>query len=150
MFWDAQNLPSPLGQASSRWSNNRIITMLRRKDKGGRPALGIADKRKYRVSVKMNTKEYFTAKSMASQAGMSLAEYVRTCSLSPIITQRLTPEEMGSIRKLCGMANNLNQLAHKANAGGYAKEATECSEMVESIIQIIDSIRNDRKGNDKK
>lgn len=23
------------------------------------------------------------------------------------------------IRKLCGMANNLNQLAHKANAGGF-------------------------------
>ena len=35
------------------------------------------------------------------------------------VIERLTVEQADFIRKLCGMANNLNQLAHRANAEGF-------------------------------
>lgn len=35
------------------------------------------------------------------------------------VKERLTPEHTNYVRKLCGMANDLNQLAHKANAAGF-------------------------------
>ena len=54
--------------------------------------------------------------------------------------QRLTAEHSDYIRKLCGMANNLNQLAHKANAGGFDTEKLECRVQVARIEELLNHI----------
>ena len=84
-----------------------------RRNKGGRPKKGAADKLKYRLTVKMATSDYYT---------------------------RLTPEHTGYIRQLCGMANNLNQLAHKANAAGFVTVRLECRVLVARIEELLNLI----------
>ncbi len=84
-------------------------------NKGGRPKKEAADKLKYRLTVKMTTSDYYTLKGKARSAGISAGEFLRECMRSCHMKERLTPEHTDYVRKLCGMANNLNQLAHKAN-----------------------------------
>ena len=93
-----------------------------RRNKGGRPKKGAADKLKYRLTVKMATSDYYTLKGKAR------------------VKERLTPEHTGYIRQLCGMANNLNQLAHKANAAGFATVRLECRVLVARIEELLNRI----------
>ena len=90
-----------------------------RNNKGGRPPKSTTDKLKYRVTVKLATPDYYTLKSRARSAGISASEYLRECFRKGYVRQRLTAEHSDYIRKLCGMANNLNQLAKKANEAGF-------------------------------
>ena len=87
-----------------------------RRNKGGRPKKGAADKLKYRLTVKMATSDYYTLKGKARNAGVSAGEF------------------------LCGMANNLNQLAHRANAAGFATVRLECRVLVARIEELLNLI----------
>jgi len=42
---------------------------------------------------------------------------MRECFQNGHVKERLSKEHSEHVRKLCGMANNLNQLARKENAG---------------------------------
>ena len=88
-----------------------------RMNKGGRPKKGAADKLKYRLTVKMATSDYYGQ-----------------------VKERLTPEHTGYVRQLCGMANNLNQLAHKANAAGFVTVRMECRILVARIEEVLNLI----------
>ena len=103
------------------------------RNKGGRPKKGAADKLKYRLTVKMATSDYYTLKGKARSAGISAGEFLR-------VKERLTPEHTGYVRKLCGMANNLNQLAHKANAAGFVTVRMECRILVARIEELLNLI----------
>ena len=46
-----------------------------RRNKGGRPKKGAADKLKYRLTVKMATSDYYTLKGKARSAGISAGEF---------------------------------------------------------------------------
>lgn len=109
--------------------------------KGGRPTKIISEKKTYTVSLKMSTEEYYTLKGKASEAKISMSEYIRQSIASSKIIQRLTPELNDYIRKLCGMANNLNQIAKKANTVGYKKARTEYLHLAGEIDNIIDKIK---------
>lgn len=98
-----------------------------RRNKGGRPKKEAADKLKYRLTVKMATSDYYTLKGKARGAGISAGEFLRECMKSCHVKERLMPEHTDYVRKLCGMANNLNQLAHKANAAGFVTVRMECA-----------------------
>ena len=111
-----------------------------RRNKGGRPKKGAADKLKYRLTVKMATSDYYTLKGKARNAGVSAGEFLRSCMRDGQVKERLTPEHMGYIRQLCGMANNLNQLAHKANAVGFATARMECRVLVARIEEALNLI----------
>ena len=90
-----------------------------RRNKGGRPKKGAADKR---------------------SAGVSAGEFLRGCMRDGQVKERLTPEHTGYIRQLCGMANNLNQLAHRANAAGFATVRMECRVLVARIEEVLNLI----------
>lgn len=47
---------------------------------------------------------------------------------------------MTLLRQIAGMANNLNQLARKANSTGYVQAAAECTALIEKIDTLIDQI----------
>ena len=111
-----------------------------RRNKGGRPKKGAADKLKYRLTVKMATSDYYTLKGKARSAGMSAGEFLRRCMKNGQVKERLTPEHTGYIRQLCGMANNLNQLAHKANTAGFAAVRLECRVLVARIEELLNLI----------
>ena len=110
--------------------------------KGGRPKLNPAEKLKYRILVKLCTKDYFALKAKAAQAKMTCTEVARKAIIGCQILQRLTPEQMDDIRKLSGMGNNLNQIARKANAEGYANARSEYLYLADNIDNVISKIDN--------
>lgn len=110
-------------------------------NKGGRPTKSLIEKRTYRVNLKMNTEEYYTPKTRASEAGVSPCDFIRVVILKTEIRQRLSPEWMEQIRKLSGMANNLNQIAHKANAAGYPDARMEYLYLADKIDLLLNQIQ---------
>ena len=109
--------------------------------KGGRPTKGVAEKKKYRITVKLNTQDYYTLKGKAKGVGISMSEFVRKLLYNGNIIERLTVEQADFIRKLCGMANNLNQLAHRANAEGFHAIAPLHKIIISKIDEILNLIR---------
>lgn len=82
-------------------------------------------------------------KTKALEAGINQSEYIRQCIQASIVKQRLTPELVNYIRQLSGMANNINQIAHKANAAGYPVVHKHCLYMNERLDNIISKIEDD-------
>ena len=112
-------------------------------NKTGRPAKAAGRKKGYCVSLKMDTQQYYTLKAKAREAGISISECIRQSVMEGAIKQRLNPETLDLIRKLCGMANNLNQVARKANAGGYEIARKENLQLASQIRQLVNSFRHD-------
>lgn len=108
--------------------------------KGGRPKKEATEKLKYRVAVKMATANYFRLLTRSHEAGVSPSEYMRECLRNGHVKERLSEEHAGFIRQLCGMANNLNQLAHKANARGFHNENWDSKVAVARIHELITKI----------
>lgn len=145
-------IPKPLApppdsrcRGLSRWSPSNQIKetgMIKTEyKKGGRPTKGAAEKKKYRITVKLNTQDYYTLKGKAKNAGISKSEFVRKALEEGNVIERLTVEQAGFIRKLCGMANNLNQLAHRANADGFHVVAPFHKTIIGKIDEILNLIR---------
>lgn len=111
--------------------------------KGGRPAKKLGEKRKYTVSVKLDTREYISLRTKAKSAGVSRSEFIRQSISGSMIRPRMTPELNDHIRKLSGMGNNLNQIARRANTEGYGNARGEYLRLAVKIDDLIEDIRND-------
>lgn len=110
------------------------------RNKGGRPKKEATEKLKYRVTVKMAAADYFRLVTRAYEVDVPPSEYMRECFHNGHVKERLSEEHAGFIRQLCSMANNLNQLAHKANAGGFHDEKWDCKVAVARIHELITKI----------
>jgi hypothetical protein len=113
--------------------------------KGGRPRKGLAEKLRYRIAVKLCTEDYYRIKSVAKTAGISMTEFARKAIIGCKIVPRMTVELMSLIRQLAGMANNLNQLARKANRDGFGSVVNECTNLAARVDNVITLIENDGK-----
>lgn len=118
--------------------------------KSGRPTKELAEKRSYMVSIKLDTREYYSLKAKADSARMSRSEYVRQCIAGSKIYPRLTPEMNDYIRKLSGMGNNLNQIARRANTEGYTNTRNEYFYLADKIDKVIEQIEDDSKNSKRK
>ena len=106
------------------------------KDKpGGRPAKKRIEKQQRVVSTKLTELQYYAIRKRAGESGLRVSEYVRQAVVSAEDT----------IRKLAGEANNINQLAHRANAGGFALVAVELVKLKNRIVEIINQLSDDWK-----
>ena len=145
-------IPKPLAappdtryRGLSRWSPSNQIketSMIKTEyKKGSRPTKGVAEKKKYRITVKLNTQDYYTLKGKTKSAGVTMSEFVRKVLDKGHVIERLTVEQADFIRKLCGMANNLNQLAHRANADGFHVVAPFHKIIIGKLDEILNLIR---------
>jgi len=91
----------------------------------------------------MATEEYYSLKAKARSAGVNRSEFIRLCIRSSVVKQHLTSEHLGYIRQLSGMANNVNQIAHKANAAGYSAVHKYCLSLNERLDNVIKKIEDD-------
>lgn len=112
----------------------------KKRNKGGRPKKGATEKLTYRVAVKLAATDYFRLMTRAYEAGVSSSEYMRECFRNGHVKGRLSEEHAAHVRNLCGMANNLNQLARKANAGGFYEERDDCKVAVARIHELLTKI----------
>lgn len=113
---------------------------MKEKKRGGRPVKEDIEKRRYRVNLMLNTEEYLTLASKAADACLSFKDYLRAIIPKAEIRQRLSTETMELIRQLAGMANNLNQIAHRANAAGYRDARTEYLFLAEKIDNLLNEL----------
>ena len=120
--------------------NTLNMEQKKERNKGGRPRKEETEKLKYRVVVKMATPDYFRLLTQAHKTGASPSEYMRECFRNGHVKERLSEEHAGYVRQLCGMANNLNQLARKANAGDFSEVRWECKVAVARIHELISRI----------
>lgn len=111
--------------------------------KGGRPKLSPAEKLKYRVTVKLCTKDFYALKAKAASTGVTVTELARGSINGCKVRQRLTLEQMDCIRKLAGMGNNLNQIAKQANLHGYASIRSEYLYLADKIDSVVKFLEND-------
>lgn len=120
--------------------NTLNMEQKKERNKGGRPRKEETEKLKYRVAVKMTVLDYFRLLTQAHQTGVLPSEYMRECFRNGYVKERLSEEHAGYVRQLCGMANNLNQLARKANAGGFSEVYWDCKVAVARIHELISMI----------
>lgn len=106
-------------------------------NKGGRPRKSSSQKKKYKVGFKIATADYYSLKMKARKANMTISEYVRECVAHSSVRERLTTEVQSYVRQLCGMANNLNQIARKANVQGYVSVRSEYIHLAEKMDQLL-------------
>jgi predicted DNA binding CopG/RHH family protein len=144
-------LPMPKPHRTSRRSiffnlqfNNAMQTRtIKNPNRNGRPKKSVAVKKSHKITVKLSMPEYYALKGRAKEAGLNRSEYIRQCFVKGEIKQRLQPEHLDHIRKLSGMANNLNQLVHRANAYGYGDAFRLNMAMAEELDNIIKLIAHD-------
>lgn len=97
------------------------------------------------ISARFTPEEHETIKDNAKKSGVKISKYARLMILTGKVVQRFTREDADTLRKLSGEANNLNQLARQANAGGYSKAAFEMAALRNRIINIINQLSDDWK-----
>jgi hypothetical protein len=70
---------------------------IKNQNKNGRPKKEEADRKKYKLTVKMETEEYFSFRAKVRSAGLTQSEYIRRCIAKSEVKQRLTSEHLGYI-----------------------------------------------------
>lgn len=106
------------------------------------PKVGRPAKEKVKLSTSINLKltedDYKTVKEKAKKLGMKATQYAREMTLKGGIKSRFTIEELDLMRKLTGMANNLNQIARQANKSGFGQVSVEIVNIALQIKQLLD------------
>ncbi len=110
-------------------------------NKGGRPTVEESQKRTHAINIRLNLQELVMLEMSAKSAGISNSEYARQAITNGKIEPRIAPETMELIRKLCGMDNNINQLARQANSAGYVHVHRACLKLTDQIGEIIKELR---------
>ncbi len=107
------------------------------KSKGGRPAKG-ENKLTIPINLKLTESNYNSVKEKAEKLGISPTEYAREIVLNGSIKSRFTIEQLDLMRKISGMANNLNQIAKQANKSGFGQVGVEIVQIALQIKKLVD------------
>lgn len=92
------------------------------------------------VSLRLPDTLYRRLGAFSRASGESKSGVIRSLIEKGYVKERISPEMMTAVRKLIGMATNLNQAVHKANAGGYRAAAAELTSLAKEIRSILNSI----------
>lgn len=111
----------------------------KKKKQKGRPPKE-ADKLSRSINLKLTAADYETVQKKAEKVRLTVTQYAREMTLNGGVKSRFTIEELDLIRKLSGEANNLNQLAKRANQAGYQRVGNE----VMVVLEWIKALFNDR------
>lgn len=103
----------------------------------GRPAKE-KDKLTRPINLKLTESDFEAVRQKAESLGMTATQYAREMTLRGRIKPRYTKEELDLRRKLAGMANNLNQIARKANSDGCQSIETEAIYMFSWLKALLD------------
>lgn len=109
----------------------------KKKKNNGRPPKE-ADKLSQSINLKLTAADYETVQKKATKVGLTATQYAREMTLSGVVKSRFTPEELDLMRKLSGEANNLNQLAKRANQAGFSRVGNEIIVVLEWIKALFD------------
>ena len=77
-------------------------------------------KRNHVIPVRLNTKELRFLEEQVEKSGLSREEYIRSLVMGGEVRARPCEHHTELLRKISGLCNNANQLAHRANSTGVA------------------------------
>ena len=124
---------SPVGRNFKIPFKRKTMTNIKEQT-GGRPAKKRIEKQQRVVSTKLTELQFTPSESEPGKPGC-VSEYVRQAVVSAEVIPRLNRQDADTIRKLAGEANNINQLAHRANAGGFALVAVELVKLKNRLLK---------------
>jgi hypothetical protein len=111
---------------------------LEQRPERGRPAKEESKKLSRSKNLKLTGTDFDAISEKAESVGMKPTQYARLMVLSGSIKSRYTKEELDLRRKIAGMANNLNQLARKANAGRFEDAGWALVELYDNLKKLLD------------
>jgi len=79
-------------------------------------------KRNHVIPVRLNAKELRFLEEQVEKSGLSREEYIRSIVMGGEVRARPCEHHAELLRKISGLCNNANQLAHVANGCGMAGE----------------------------
>lgn len=96
-------------------------------------------KRNRHVSVWMNDQEYRHLKRQAEIAGMGMDPFIRSLVLGIQLRPRPPDTYAALLRELSAIGNNVNQIAHNANASKAASQAEidEAAKLVRQAWRLV-------------
>jgi hypothetical protein len=89
------------------------------------------------INLKLTEEDFNSVKEKAGKLGMKATQYAREMTLKGGIKSRFTIEELYLMRKLSGMANNLNQIARQANKYGLSNMALDVKMLAGEIKKLF-------------
>ena len=90
------------------------------------------------INLKLSEKDFKSVKEKAGKMGMKATQYAREMVLKGSVKLRFSLEDLDLMRKLSGMANNLNQIAKQANKSGFSNTAMEVISITAKIKSLFD------------
>ena len=81
-------------------------------------------RRSYVIPLRLNEREYRYLNKQVEISGLSREEYLRTLIAGKEIRSRPCTHHADLLRKVAGLCNNANQLAHCANSTGTAGQGS--------------------------
>lgn len=90
------------------------------------------------INLKLTEDDFKSVAEKAASVGMKPTQYARQMTLNGRIKSRYTKEELDLRRKIAGMANNMNQLAHRANKDGFEDVGWDLLDLYKEIGQLLD------------
>ena len=88
-------------------------------------------KRNHVIPVRLNAKELRYLEEQVKKSGLAREEYLRTLIMGGEVHAKPCEHHADLLRKIAGLCNNANQLAHVANASGSASP-----ESLREMLQI--------------
>ena len=104
---------------------------------GGRPKLSRYERRNHHHKVSYNDEEENIIQYKAEQAGKPDDQYLHEAGLDAVVQAHMSDENIEQLRNVCGMANNTNQIAHQANAGGFVSVRSKAEQLIISLTELI-------------
>ncbi len=112
-------------------------TPIPQKNRGGRPKSPENMLRDRVVKVYFDRENYAKLERKRKRTGMSLSTLVYELAVNGFVKEPIPKDVAADIRKLSGMANNLNQLAHEAHRYSFPVVGKRLSELTEKIEILI-------------
>ena len=79
-------------------------------------------KRNHVIPVRLNAKELRYLEEQVKKSGLAREEYLRTLIMGGEVHAKPCEHHADLLRKIAGLCNNANHLAHVANASGSASQ----------------------------
>lgn len=95
------------------------------------------------VSVRLRNEQYQIALENCRKSGRKLSDYWRCALTKSEVIQVAKPEDMALLRQIGSMANNLNQLAKKANEGGFKLVQWSLDKLSKEIKSLYTKLSHD-------
>lgn len=124
-------------------SNLKIPKMTFAKRKKAPPGAVKESDKTIVVSVRLKNEQYQIALEKCRKSGRKLSDYWRCALTKSEVIQVAQPEDMELLRQIGSMANNLNQLAKKANEGGFKLVQWSLDKLSKEIKSLYTKLSHD-------